>query len=86
MKRIDYIDTAKGIATILVILGHLSVTPKIIVNSLYTFHIPLFFLLSGFVLNLDKFSSYKLFILDKTKKLYCLIFFFHFLHGYGYMV
>lgn len=86
MKRIDYIDTAKGIATILVILGHLSVTPKIIVNSLYTFHIPLFFLLSGFVLNLDKFSSYKLFILDKIKKIilpYFFLSFFTWLWIYG---
>lgn len=69
MKRIDYIDVAKGIATICVILGHLSVTPKIVVNSVYTFHIPLFFFLSGFVINLDKYLTFKEYFIDKFKKI-----------------
>ena len=50
-KRIEFVDVAKGIATILVIIGHLSYTPDMIKIWLYTFHIPLFFFLSGFVLN-----------------------------------
>lgn len=69
MKRIDYVDVAKGIATVCVILGHLSVTPKILVNEIYTFHIPLFFFLSGFVINLDKYLSFKDYFVDKVKKI-----------------
>ncbi|UTY38328.1 hypothetical protein NMU03_11665 [Allocoprobacillus halotolerans] len=42
-QRIKYIDIAKGIATLLVIIGHLSYTPPGIKAWLYTFHIPLFF-------------------------------------------
>lgn len=68
-SRLDYVDVAKGIATICVILGHLSVTPRPLVIWIYTFHIPLFFLLSGFVLNLDKYPTFLSFFTDKVKKL-----------------
>lgn len=67
-KRIEFVDVAKGIATILVIIGHLSYTPVMIKIWLYTFHIPLFFFLSGFVLNTHKYQNVKEFTLDKLKK------------------
>ena len=67
-KRIEFVDVAKGIATILVIIGHLSYTPAMIKIWLYTFHIPLFFFLSGFVLNTHKYQNVKEFTLDKLKK------------------
>lgn len=68
-KHIDYIDVAKGIATLLVIVGHLSITPEYLVNEIYTFHIPLFFFLSGFVLNVNKFPRFFDFLKDKFKKI-----------------
>ena len=43
--RVGWIDVAKGIGIILVILGHTFALSKIFV--LYTFHMPLFFLISG---------------------------------------
>ena len=42
-KRIGYIDMAKGLAIILVIIGHISFTPSMGKTILYLFHIPLFF-------------------------------------------
>ena len=51
-KRIEYIDTAKAIAIILVIIGHcywLGSIPKL-GNLIYTFHMSLFFIVSGFFL------------------------------------
>ena len=48
-KRIDWVDMAKGYGTIAVIFAHLAVG-KIGV-WLYTFHVPLFFFLSGYVFN-----------------------------------
>ena len=45
--RIEWIDTARGIALFFVIFGHLK-TPYI-ATWIYTFHIPLFFFLSGCV-------------------------------------
>ena len=48
-KRNNIIDIAKGIGIICVILGHLGVYG--IVKVVYTFHMPLFFYISGFLLN-----------------------------------
>jgi len=58
-KRLDYLDVAKGIAILLVILGHCCVTfdPErglgMLVNPwlkiIYSFHMPLFFVAAGIV-------------------------------------
>ena len=47
--RISYIDIAKGIAIICVILGHFCIFE--IDRVVYTFHIPIFFLISGYFIN-----------------------------------
>ena len=55
-KRIAWLDTAKGIGIILVVLGH-SMSPILtghmvmesLYKFLYMFHMPLFFFLSGVV-------------------------------------
>lgn len=46
--RIRWIDMAKGMGMFFVILGHLKVTPYVTM-WIYTFHMPLFFILSGCV-------------------------------------
>ena len=57
-KRYREIDIAKGIAIIFVVLGHCLIgingkvpsgTPSIITQVIYSFHLPLFFFLSGFL-------------------------------------
>lgn len=52
-KRILWLDQLKAIAFFFVILGHMSISgePK---NWIYSFHMPLFFLVSGFTFNLEK--------------------------------
>lgn len=45
-KRLDWLDIAKGITIILMVLGHSSI-PKPISNWIYAFHMPLFFFASG---------------------------------------
>lgn len=56
-QRLDYLDTAKGIAIILVILGHIISPDDYLVrnwrNWLYSFHMPIFFIISGFLINLS---------------------------------
>lgn len=54
-KRIDYIDIARGIGILLVVLGHndfgyISVFGH---KLIYSFHMPLFFFLSGYFLNVS---------------------------------
>lgn len=63
-QRIRWIDIAKGIAIICVFLGHTISTPSLISRFIYYFHMPLFFLLSGFCFsnrrNLKDFTLNKL--------------------------
>lgn len=47
--RIDYIDAMKGIAIILMIYNHVSLTGLEINRFIGVFHMPLFFLLSGYL-------------------------------------
>lgn len=50
MKRLDYIDAAKGIGILLMVLGHIwTDSCAEIVIWLYSFHVPMFFILSGMV-------------------------------------
>lgn len=57
-NRIEWIDTAKGIGILLVILGHLPGL-GLIESIIYSFHVPLFFFLSGYVFkNTDPFPAF----------------------------
>lgn len=56
-KRIDWIDMAKGYGMIAVIISHICQGPLTL--WLYTFHMPLFFFLSGYVFsNKDNFFGF----------------------------
>lgn len=46
-NRIGYLDVAKGIAIICVIIGHYDYRP-LVQNIIFSFHMPIFFLLSGY--------------------------------------
>lgn len=57
-KRLEYLDICKAMAIILVVMGHVlqysfyGNTKEVLFNSIYSFHMPLFVLLSGYsVLN-----------------------------------
>ncbi len=51
--RKSYIDIAKGIGIILVVLGHLDANGDMSRNLIYSFHMPLFFFLSGLFVKTD---------------------------------
>ena len=68
-NRIGYIDMSKGLAIILVIIGHSSFVPHMAKIMVYTFHIPLFFFLSGFTLNVRKYETFSGYFLNKLKGL-----------------
>ena len=54
-KRIEYLDIAKGIGILLVVLGHndFEVISLFIQRLIYSFHMPLFFFLSGYFINIS---------------------------------
>ncbi len=57
--RIKCIDIAKGIGILLVIIGHV-LPGTYLAKVIYSFHMPLFFFLSGVCYNRTKFSFYEL--------------------------
>ena len=51
--RLGYIDAIKGIGILLVLLGHASFSDAV-TNAIYLFHMPLFFVLSGYIDKADR--------------------------------
>jgi fucose 4-O-acetylase-like acetyltransferase len=54
-KRIEYLDIARGIGILLVVLGHndFEAISLFVHQVIYSFHIPLFFFLSGYFINIS---------------------------------
>lgn len=65
-KRVDWVDVAKGLGLISVVLGHLKI--PYLATWIYTFHMPLFFFLSGFVFSGEKYN-FKEYFIKKVKSL-----------------
>ena len=75
-ERIVYIDRLKGFGIFLVVLGHLiqnnvvNGTSNILFNIIYSFHMPFFFFLSGYVAykstKIDSFKTIPSYIRSKS--------------------
>lgn len=68
IKRLDYIDMAKGIGIILVVCGHIVYTRENILVWISSFHMPLFFVIAGAMMSIKGESS-----IDIRKKFNSLI-------------
>ena len=55
--RIAWVDFAKGLVMILVVLGHATVYDIDLNKFIYVFHMPFFFIMAGFLLNLNKWGG-----------------------------
>ena len=71
-KRIEWIDMLRGLAIICVILGHRQYADSGFLSEylepeIYSFHIPLFFFVSGMVFSISKFNSFREFLVKKIK-------------------
>ena len=80
-KRLDYIDSIKGFAIFLVVMGHvipwtfLSVSeaqaidkPMLLWKIVYAFHMPLFIFVSGYLFGQSHFNSLKSFVMKSLHK------------------
>ena len=54
-QRMNEIDVARGIAMLLVMWGHF-VTNDLLVKPVYIFHVPLFFIISGYLFDGQKYT------------------------------
>lgn len=66
-KRVDWIDALKGFGILLVIIGHTD-CPDGLESWIYSFHMPLFFMLSG-IMEKAKDYSWKEWFIKKAKSL-----------------
>lgn len=71
-KRLEYIDIARGIAIILIVLGHTitySQNCRIIYKIIYSFHVALFFIISGYTYKIKKEESFLTFFKRKFTRI-----------------
>lgn len=70
-NRLDYIDTAKGIGIIFVVIYHHLLGAEFITNWISSFHMPLFFMISGYLFAFrdDYSKSIGAFVVQKLKGL-----------------
>ena len=70
-ERINWVDFAKGLAMILVVLGH-TICDNDLKKFIFVFHMPFFFIMAGYLLNLEKWGgaeNYKKFSAKLFKRL-----------------
>lgn len=67
-KRIDWIDITRGIAMLWVVLGHMPQSKNFIIYA-YSFHLPLFFIISGMTWALRREKTFTSTIKEKTIQL-----------------
>ncbi len=69
--RVGYFDIAKGIGIILVVIGHIEYVPAPIRFYIVTFHMPLFFIVSGMLMSLtdEKNRDLKGLLIKKLKRI-----------------
>lgn len=60
-RRIAWLDIAKGISIILMVIGHTSI-PAVFSNFIWAFHMPIFFIASGLSTDWNKTGVYSYFI------------------------
>lgn len=67
-ERINYIDIARALAIICIVLGHTinhSEHCGLIFKFIYSFHVVLFFIISGYLFNIDKKTKFSSFFKNK---------------------
>ena len=70
-RRIEYLDTAKGILIALMVLGHVLLR-GVVHHYIYSFHMPAFFIISGILIKYTSLVDKPLSVILK-KKIYSLI-------------
>ena len=81
MQRLHYIDSIKGLAIFLVVMGHVLAwlftdynvaleadKPMFLWKVIYAFHMPLFIFVSGFLFGFSKFDTLKGYVIKMYKK------------------
>ncbi len=75
-QRLEYIDLAKGIGIMLVVIGHCVDGQGFLGQYIWSYHMPLFFMISGLCFNDNRYPTFKSFLQKRVKTLFipCLYF------------
>lgn len=68
VKRINWLDISKGIGILLVIVGHMNINSTFR-YLIFSFHMPLFFFISGILFNQEKYFNIKFLVIKRSKSL-----------------
>ena len=68
-ERLDYIDIAKGIGMIMVVLGHAVRMPELMYGIIFSVHMPLFFILSGYCFSFRPEEKFGYFLKKNARQL-----------------
>ena len=84
-ERINFIDYSKALGILFVVFGHVYCGSNIVTNWIYSFHMPLFFIISGMLLNnKNSILTLKELILRKFKSIIIPYLIFSILNCFGY--
>lgn len=78
-RRLDYLDASRGLALLLVIIGHIYNGDNFFIIWIYSFHVPLFFIISGILIKYNKYNNISTIAKKRIKSimvpyfLFCLI-------------
>ncbi|MCK5773556.1 MAG: acyltransferase family protein [Thermoplasmata archaeon] len=78
MTRIGWADNLKFVGIALIILGHFHI-PLEFQQYIYSFHVPLFFFISGFIFKSTRYGSYPKYLIKRVRSLLVPYFIFAFL-------
>lgn len=67
-QRISWLDVAKGIVIVLMVIGHTSI-PEPLSKYIWSFHMPFFFVVSGLLYNEQKYQKFIDFFFSRTQSL-----------------
>lgn len=71
MRRYRFPDIVKGIGILLVVLGHATFVPDSVLSYIYSFHMPLFFIISGMLIYItdSKSHEYPAFLKSRVRRI-----------------
>ena len=84
-ERLEYLDMVKGFSIILVILGHIYFRGVLVSKYIYSFHIPIFFIVTGMLLKYKNESNIKRVIINRFKGIMIPYFIFDFFNIIEYL-
>ena len=58
MERLNWIDNIKGFGIIMVVMGHMCLLPIAVNHFIYSFHMPLFFMITGYLYHHEESSLF----------------------------